>query len=433
MGYLEIVATVFGCIWFLFSLLTIHFVIFSIIGLFKVKHFPKSEKKLRYGIIISARNEENVIADLIESIKSNDYPQENLQVFIVAHNCDDRTAEIAREHGATVYEYNNPEERFLGYAYRYLFGRIKEDYGTENFDGFFVINADNVLPEHYISTMNDAFVFYGGKYAVTSYRNSSNFGNNYMSCLYGIYFLAACRFEARGRTLCGCSTRVSGTGYVFPSDYVKDGWQYVTITEDWEFTADQLSEGRKVMYCDDAEFFDEQPTTVPVMLRQRLRWARGHTVVFFTRFGKLIRGIFTSKKRGGKDNKFSQFDIAASIVPVGALSIFLMIIQLVCVALSPLFGYDPAVVWAWYGIFTAISAGVSYVLTFLGGLLLMILERKRIPHVSAGKRIAALLLWPFFLLLNVLLDVVSLFVTKLEWKPIPHVGKGAKLPKNAEK
>ena len=423
MGYLEIVAIVFGCIWALFSLMTIHYVIFSIIGLFAVKHYPKTDKKLRYGVIISARNEENVIGALLDSINNNDYPQENLQVFVVAHNCDDRTAEIAREHGATVYEYNNPNERVLGFAYRYLFGRIKEDYGIENYDGFFVINADNILPQGYISKMNDAFVSYDGKYAVTSYRNSSNFGSNYMSCLYGVYFLAACRFEARGRTVCGCSTRVSGTGFVFPSEYVKDGWQYVSMTEDWEFTADQLYQGRKVMYCDDAEFFDEQPTTVKVMWRQRLRWARGHTEVFFTRFAKLIRGIFTSKKRGGQDNKFSQYDIAVSIMPLGAMGVLLLLLQLICLAISPLFGYDPAVVWAYYGIFTAIGAGVSYVLTFLGGLILMLVERKRIPHVGFFKRVSALLLWPFFLLLNVILDVISLFVKKLEWTAIPHVGQ----------
>lgn len=423
MGYLEIVAIVFSYLWLLFSLLTIHYVIFSLIGLFAVKHYPKTDKKLRYGIVISARNEENVIGALLDSIKNNDYPQENLQVFVVAHNCDDRTAEIAREHGATVYEYNNINERVLGFAYRFLFGKIREDYGIESFDGFFIINADNILPEGYISKMNDAFVAYNGKYAVTSYRNSSNFGSNYMSCLYGIYFLAACRFEARGRTICDCSTRVSGTGYVFPSEYVKDGWEYVTITEDWEFTADQLSLGRKVMYCDDAEFFDEQPTTVKVMLRQRLRWARGHTIVFFTRFAKLIKGIFTSKRCGGKDNKFSQYDIAMSIMPLGAMGVLLLIVQLICLALSPLFGYDPAVVWSFYGVYSAVGLAFSYLVTFLGGLILMLVERKRIPRVGVFRRIVALLLWPFFLLLNVILDVISLFVKKLEWKTIPHVGQ----------
>ncbi len=420
MGYLEIVATVFGAIWFVLLVMMFHYVVFSIVGIFKKKKFPVRQEKLRYGIIISARNEENVIGELLDSILNNGYPLELLQVFVVAHNCTDRTAEVARSHGATVYEYNNDAERTLGFAYRHLFKQIERDFGTQTYDGFFIINADNILPEGYISKMNDAFLYYDRKYAVTSYRNSCNFGDNTISCLYGIFFLAACRFEARGRNVCNCSTRVSGTGYVMPASYVKDGWEYVTLTEDWEFTADEIAKGNKVMYCDDAEFFDEQPTTLPIMWRQRMRWARGHTIVFFTRFKKLVKSIFTPKKKGGKDNKFSQYDIAVSILPSGAIGVGLWILQVILLALSPLFGYDAAKVWALYGIVSAGAFMFSYLLTLLTGALLMILERKRIPKLGFWRRCSALLLWPFFLLINVILDVASLFVKNLAWKPIPH-------------
>lgn len=423
MGYLEIVMIVFGSIWIIFTLCLFHYVFFTVAGMFAGKKFPAADGKLKYGIIIGARNEENVIGALIESIKKTDYPQDKLQVFVVAHNCTDKTAEIARSLGATVYEYDNPKERTVGYAYKYLVGKINEDYGSANFDGFFIINADNILTENYFTKMNDAFIAYDKERVITSYRNSSNFGKNYMSCLYGIYFISACRFEARGRTLCNCSTRVSGTGYLFPSEIISEGWEYVTLTEDWEFTADRIARGVKIMYCDEAEFFDEQPTTVSVMLRQRLRWARGHTLVFFTRFATLIKAIFKSRKKGGKPDKFSMYDISVSIMPLGAMGVLLGILNLICVALSPLFGYDPVVVWRWYGIISAISFGVSYVLTFISGVLLLILEHKRIPRVGFFKMASALLLWPFFLLLNVVLDVVSLFVRNLKWKTIPHSGK----------
>ena len=420
MGYLEIVSIVFAAIWFVLIVMMFHYAVFSVVGIFAKKRFPVREEKLRYGVVISARNEERVIGELLDSIYQNGYPREKLQVFVVAHNCTDRTAEVARGRGATVYEYNNDAERMLGFAYRYLFRQIEADFGTQTFDGFFIINADNILPEGYLSKMNDAFLFYDRKYAVTSYRNSCNFGDNTISCLYGLFFLAACRFEARGRSVAGCSTRVSGTGYVMPASYVKDGWEYVTMTEDWEFTADEISKGNKVMYCDDAEFFDEQPTTFPVMWRQRLRWARGHTIVFFTRFKKLVKGIFTPKRKGGKDNKYSQYDIAVSILPSGAIGVALWILQVILLAFSPLFGYDPAKVWAMYGIVSACAFAFSYLVTLLTAALLMFLERKRIPKLGFWRRCAALLLWPFFLLINVILDVMSLFVKNLTWKPIPH-------------
>ena len=272
MSSTEVLQIVLLDLWGISSIAVLHYLFFTILGIFKRKKFPKADKKLRYAIMIGARNEEAVIGKLIDSIKNSDYPADKLTVFVLAHNCTDKTADIARSHGAVVYEYDNPEENTLGYAYKALIANINEDYGYRAFDGIFSINADNIIPTDYFDLMNDAFVYYGAKNVVTSFRNSGNFNDNYMSSLYGMYFISCCRYEMRGRTLCGCSTRISGTGYVFPSELIKDGWEYVTLTEDWEFSADQVAAGRKIYYCDQAEFFDEQPTTVKIMLRQRLRW-----------------------------------------------------------------------------------------------------------------------------------------------------------------
>lgn len=422
MGYLTILAIVFISIWGCFFLLLFHYGVFALIGVFKKTTYPPAGRRLKYGIVIAARNEEAVIGALLDSIQGNDYPQEKLHVFVVAHNCTDRTAEIARSRGATVYEYNNPEERTAGYAYRHLFGRINADWGRAGFDGFFIINADNVLSPGYISAMNDAFAAEGGEHVITSYRNSRNFGSNYMSCLYGLYFISACRYEARGRTVCGCSTRVSGTGYLFPPRLVQDGWTYVTLTEDWEFTADQIARGSKILYCDDAEFFDEQPLTMRVMLRQRLRWACGHMTVFFTRFRELMKSLCS--KGNGLDGKarFSVFDISAAILPLGVISVALLLVQLGCIALCSLFGYDVEQVWRVYGLVSLALFALSYGLTMLGAVLLIFLERKRIRGAGPGKLAMAVLLWPFFLLVNVFLDVAALFLPDLEWKTIPHVG-----------
>ena len=96
MDYLTIVSIVFGIIWGIFFLLLFHYVAFTVIGIFKKRRFPSTEEKKKYGIIISARNEEAVIGALIDSIHASRYPQDKLQVFVVAHNCTDKTAQIAR-------------------------------------------------------------------------------------------------------------------------------------------------------------------------------------------------------------------------------------------------------------------------------------------------------------------------------------------------
>lgn len=422
MGYLEIIIIIFIVLGVISGIGLLHFFIFSVIGLFARKTYPQAKEKGKYGIIISARNEEKVIAGLIRSIRENDYPQENIQIFLVAHNCTDQTAKVAREAGAIVYEYNNPEERTLGFAYRALFQAMKEDhFDFHSVDGFLVMNADNTVQKNYLSKMNDAFQANHKECVITSYRNSKNFSENYMSCLYGIFFVAACRYEARGRTLCGVSTRISGTGYLYPAHLVENGWEYVSLTEDWEFSADRIACGTKIYYCDEAEFFDEQPTTVPIMLRQRMRWGKGHMDVFFTRFKKVVSSIFHPHKYGGKKkNLMSKYDIAVEIMPLGVIGVVSWLLQILLLALTPLFGYDAGEVFAKYFLILGIGLASSYLITVLSAILILMVEKKRIGKLKFGSTLLAVLLWPFFVLLNVFLDVAALFVKKLEWKPIPH-------------
>ena len=417
MSYLNTVNLVFTVIFGILALMTIHFVVFGIIGLFAKKKYPKAKVQHKYGVIIPARNEEAVIGNLIQSVYKNNYPQDKLQVFVIAHNCTDNTAKIARELGATVYEYENKEECTMGYAFRYLFDRIREDYGVKNYDGFFLFNADNILSADYFEKMNDAFDATGGEKIITSFRNSKNFGTNVMSGLYGLYFTIGCRFESRGRTAVGCSTRVQGTGYVINSKLVENGWKYVTLTEDWEFSADRVIQGSKIEFCDDAVFYDEQPTTFKIMWRQRLRWSRGHLLVCITRFKDLIKSLFSRKKH---KNKGSVYDMFINCMPVCAIVTAIGALQMIAYLLSPLFGV-PLVDAVMKCLTTLGFSLASFCVTnFFAAIITFIAERKRITGVSFGHKVLITLLWPLFVLIQFPIDIIAIFKKNLGWKPIPH-------------
>ena len=418
--YVDLVNLIFGTMFTIMGFLTLHFIIFAVVGLFKKRTFAKADKQLRYGIIIPARNEEAVVGNLIKSIQKNNYPHDKLHIFLIAHNCTDRTAEIGRELGATVYEYNNTNECTMGYAFRYLFDRIREDYGIENYDGFFLFNADNVCAENYFEKMNDAFVAEGGNSVITSFRNSKNFGSNIVSAMYGLYFVYGCRFEARGRSAVGCSTRVQGTGYVINANLVKEGWKYVTLTEDWEFTADQILLNNKIVYCDEAMFYDEQPTDLRVMWRQRLRWGRGHLLVCTTRFKDLICGLFKRSKPGEKKRRLSIYDITVNILPVCIIGVSISLMQTIALCFSPLFGHDvlPVLLSYFKGILNGI--GTSYVIAIFASVIIYFVERKRLPKTSIWIKIMSCLLFPAFILVSVPAEVVALFAKNLGWKAIPH-------------
>ena len=74
--------------------------------------------------MIAARNEENVIGNLIDSIKRQDYDQNLLTIFVVADNCTDNTAKIVREKGCICYERFDDINKTKGFALQFLVENI---------------------------------------------------------------------------------------------------------------------------------------------------------------------------------------------------------------------------------------------------------------------------------------------------------------------
>ncbi len=447
-NYLKIVNYVFLGIYIFLSLIVFHFFIITIVGLFGNKKYPESSKKCRYGCIIPARNEENTVADLINSIRKTNYPQDKLDIFVVAHNCTDNTAKIAREAGAIVYEYNNPNECTMGFAFRALFKFIEKNYGTQNYDGFFLFNADNIVAKDYFTKMNDAFNYYDGKYIITSFRNSRNFNSNLIAGLYGLYFTIGSRFESLGRTILGVSTRVQGTGYVVNSNLVKDGWNYTSLTEDWELSADQVLSGNKIKFCNAAVFYDEQPTNVKIMWRQRVRWSRGHLLVFFTRLKDLFKSLFDKEKK----NKFSLYDTTINCSPYTILVVFTWLLKMIFLLCAPLADLSMPVSDVYRYVFLGDNPGTnlfafdfatfsflnngylfhaartiifSYLSMLLMAIIVFIAEYKRIGKMNFFLKVGICLLWPLFIFIQFPIDLQALFSKNLGWKPIPHGDKNS--------
>jgi len=101
--------------------------LYSAIGLFLTRRFKPAKKNHKYAVLIAARNEQTVIGNLIDSIRSQDYPSELVTIFVVADNCTDETAKVAREAGAVVYERFDSEHRTKGYALQFLVKNIEKD------------------------------------------------------------------------------------------------------------------------------------------------------------------------------------------------------------------------------------------------------------------------------------------------------------------
>ena len=182
----------------------------------------------RIAVLIAARNEQAVIGNLIDSIKAQDYPADKVDIFVVADNCTDLTGTVSGAHGATVYFRNNKAQVGKGYALQYLLRCIEEDFAP--YDGYLVLDADNVLSPNYITEINKTFS--DGYEIVTSYRNSKNYGDNWISAGYALWFLRESRYLNGARCRLGSSCAVGGTGFLFSHKILEKcgGWNFFLLT-----------------------------------------------------------------------------------------------------------------------------------------------------------------------------------------------------------
>ncbi len=363
---------------------------------------PHGETKLhRFAVLVAARNEEAVIGQLIASVKAQDYPARLITVFVAADNCTDATARIARESGAVVYERFDTAHVGKGYALDFLLRQIAGEYG-DVFDAYLVLDADNLLSPEYVTAMNR--VFSDGYPVVTSYRNSKNFADNWISAGYALWFLREAEFLNHARVLSGHSAAVSGTGFLFSREILRrnGGWPFHLLTEDIEFTVDCVCRGEKIGYAPDAVLYDEQPTTLRQSWRQRERWARGYMQVYGRYGGRLSRAA-----AGGS---FSAFDMAMCIMPALILSIARLA---VAAAQILLFGSLRAALLLLPELFT----GPYLFLLFIGGV--TTLSQWRNIKTTTGKKLLYTLTFPLFMFTYVPITVTAM-LHNVEWKPIDH-------------
>lgn len=358
----------------------------------------------RYAVLICGRNEENVIGDLIDCLKAQDYEGE-ITTFVMADNCDDSTADIARRHGAVVYERHNTELIGKGYAMDVLMKNIARDY-PDSFDGFFVFDADNLLPADFISQM-DKMIAEGWE-VLTGYRNAKNYGDSWISASNGLWYMRENRFMNHTRSMLGLSSTITGTGFYFSKRIADElgGWPYHSLTEDTEFSADIITRGNRIGYCPEAVIYDEQTTTLRQSWRQRLRWSRGYLQVLKLKGWKLLKGLF-------KPN-FSCYDMIMSIAPAFALSTITTAVNIITYIVIIATGGDIAKVL----VALAQMLFGMYNTMFLIGLLACISEWKKI-RASSFKKILSIIVLPIFMLTYIPIAMEALFV-KPVWKPITH-------------
>jgi len=369
--FIQVIIFIGGC----------YFLGISLFGWIRKKEEPadrfKPQKK--FALIIAAHNEELVISHIIDSLLLQNYPRELFDIYVVADNCTDNTAEIAQSRGAIVYKRFNSEEKGKGYALEWMFNKIFAMGGM--YDAVSVFDADNLVSSNFLLEMNRQLC--RGHKVVQGYIDSKNPFDSWITCSYSIAFWLSNRIFQLPRYQLGLSCGLCGTGFCIDIEVLRRiGWGATCLTEDLEFTMKLALNNMKIAWAHDAIVYDEKPLTLKQSWRQRKRWMQGHADCA----GRFLVPLF---KKSIKNGDLTAFDCAIYLFqPIRFIFIGLMTVMVWVQTVfpqSPFYNLKyvfPTLVWY-----------IFIVLQFFYGPSVILAERRFSPRVALG-----FLVYPFYCL-----------------------------------
>ncbi len=261
------------------SLLAAYYFVLGMAGLVQFRTPKIYNPKHTFAVIVPAHNEEIVIGSLVDNLVNLDYPSGLFDVFVIADNSTDATAEIARRHGAIVYERFDSTNRGKGYALEWFFAKLFNM--PKKYDAVVVFDADNLVDPQFLRHMNNRFC--EGAKIVQGYIDAKNPADTWVTASFAMSFWVANRMNQLSRYNLGLSNTLGGTGMAISVELLKQiGWGATSLTEDLEFSLKALLQGHKTTYAYEAVVYDEKPLTFKQSWNQRKRWALGHVELFRT-------------------------------------------------------------------------------------------------------------------------------------------------------
>lgn len=377
--------------------------IVSICSLVKLKDKPILENKQnRFMAIIPAHNEESVIGNLIESLKKQDYPKELYDIYVIADNCTDKTAQIAKKLGAIVYERFDEKNKTKGHALNWFLGQKIEE--NAPYDAFCVFDADNIVDEKFIKSMNKKLC--QGEDVVQGYRDIKNPTDSWVSAGYAIFYWTMNRFYHLARYNLGLSPLINGTGFMVKFDVVKpNGWDTQTLTEDIEFSLKRIIAGNKLGWSTEAIVYDEQPVGFKQSWSQRSRWTVGHMQCI----QNYTKDLAVATKEKKTLMNFDGFLYIIGSIPMFILTLVLLAINFIMYLGNGINAQELVVNILRYLIPT-------FLLPIGTAILIMILDKKPIKPMWKG-----LVCYPLFLGSWLLINFKCLFKRETNWDKIEHV------------
>ena len=378
-------------------------ILISLCSLVKIKDKPlKVNKNHRFMAIIPAHNEEAVVGNLIESLKNQNYDKDLYDIYVIADNCTDNTAQVAKEAGAIVYKRFDETKKTKGYALDWFLKQKIEE--NAPYDAFFIFDADNIVHPDFIKNMNKKLC--QGEDVVQGYRDIKNPTDSWITAGYALFYWSMHRFYHLARYNLGLSPLLNGTGFMVKFDVVKpQGWDTVTLTEDIEFSLKRIIKGKRLGWATDAICYDEQPVGFKQSWSQRSRWTVGHI--------QCIKEYTKQLAVAAKENK-TMMNFDGLLYILGSIPMFIITLVLLGTNFLMYAGDGMTKLELFENILRYLIP--TFVLPIITSAIAMFLDKRPIKPMIKG-----LLCYPLFMGSWLLINFKCLFKRETTWEKINHL------------
>jgi cellulose synthase/poly-beta-1,6-N-acetylglucosamine synthase-like glycosyltransferase len=252
--------------------------------------------RTRFVVLVPAHNEEVLIAQTATSILGTRYPRESVDLIVIADNCSDRTAQIARECGATCFERTDLERRGKPYALDWAIRQL--DFAR--YDALVIIDADTRIHADFFHAMDGHLQ--RGHRVLQGYFGVMNPDQNWLTRLSLMPGALKFKLHFPGKELLGLSCPLAGNGMCFDIDIIRRyGWNAFSITENWEYWVQLTLEGIVVDSAPDAVIYSQVAKSLDQGGSQRMRWMKGRILTLVQYGRRLFTRALTAPDRRSFD------------------------------------------------------------------------------------------------------------------------------------
>lgn len=232
-----------------------------------------AEPRFRFVVLIPAHDEEHGIVETIASAKRLDYPPDRMEIVVLADNCTDDTADVARAAGVRVFE--RQDSRRPGKPYALDWFIRSRDWSDD--DALVCLDADSTVDSGYLSALNDALV--EGARAVQGYNGAKDPGRSALAALSVLTNTMKNAGTYAGRAALGLPAPMMN-GWCLSGEVLRRfGWQSFTVAEDFEQSLRLGIWGAFPRFVDHVRVRSEKAGSFRKAASQRARWSAGQSTV----------------------------------------------------------------------------------------------------------------------------------------------------------